>query len=217
MTFAADPKRMGARVGMTSVLHTRGSALTHHPHIHMIVPGGGLSPDGTRWVACRPGFLMPRVNLATAAPIVTGTGRMIRPFWEGVDLALAVASEAFQPRRTASLDDLRPSRSAQTATSALLLRLRPDDSEDRTPLTMEDRNYISFTGSVGPGEGEITQGTSGAFAFVRGEPIGMAITSDQSSRALFMRADPVHARGRESYERRQVPCAKRRNCRRSER
>ena len=58
MTIAADPKRLGARVGMTSVLHTWGSAMTHHPHIHMIVPGGGLSPDGTRWVACRPGFFL---------------------------------------------------------------------------------------------------------------------------------------------------------------
>ena len=58
MTIAADPKRMGAKVGMTGVLHTWGSALTHHPHIHMIVPGGGLSPDGTRWVACRPGFFL---------------------------------------------------------------------------------------------------------------------------------------------------------------
>lgn len=58
MTIAVDPKRMGARVGMTSVLHTWGSALTHHPHIHMIVPGGGLSPEGTRWVACRPGFFL---------------------------------------------------------------------------------------------------------------------------------------------------------------
>lgn len=58
MTIAADPKRMGARVGMTSVLHTWGSALTHHPHIHMIVPGGGLSPDGTKWIACRPGFFL---------------------------------------------------------------------------------------------------------------------------------------------------------------
>lgn len=57
-TIAADPKRMGACVGMTSVLHTWGSALTHHPHIHMIVPGGGLSPDGTRWVACKPGFFL---------------------------------------------------------------------------------------------------------------------------------------------------------------
>ena len=58
MTLAADPKRLGARVGMTSVLHTWGSVQTHHPHIHMIVPGGGLSPDGTRWVACKPGFFL---------------------------------------------------------------------------------------------------------------------------------------------------------------
>ncbi|WP_299847224.1 IS91 family transposase, partial [uncultured Paracoccus sp.] len=58
MTIAADPRRLGARVGMTSVLHSWGSALTHHPHIHMILPGGGLSPDGTRWVACRPGFFL---------------------------------------------------------------------------------------------------------------------------------------------------------------
>ncbi|MCJ8336196.1 MAG: IS91 family transposase [Epibacterium sp.] len=58
MTIAADPKRLGAKVGMTSVLHTWGSALTHHPHIHMIVPGGGLSPDGTRWIGCKPGFFL---------------------------------------------------------------------------------------------------------------------------------------------------------------
>jgi hypothetical protein len=57
-TIAADRKRLGAKVGMTSVLHTWGSALTHHPHIHMIVPGGGLSPSGNRWVACKPGFLL---------------------------------------------------------------------------------------------------------------------------------------------------------------
>ena len=58
VTIAADPKRLGARVGMTSVLHTWGSALTHHPHVHMIVPGGGLSPDGNRWVSCKPGFFL---------------------------------------------------------------------------------------------------------------------------------------------------------------
>lgn len=58
MTIADDPKRLGARVGMTSVLHTWGSALTHHPHIHMIVPGGGLSPDSTKWITCRPGFFL---------------------------------------------------------------------------------------------------------------------------------------------------------------
>jgi predicted Zn-ribbon and HTH transcriptional regulator len=58
-TIAADPRRLGARIGMTSVLHTWGSALTHHPHVHIIVPGGGLSPDGTRWIGCRPGFFLP--------------------------------------------------------------------------------------------------------------------------------------------------------------
>ena len=57
-TIAADPKHLGARVGVLSVLHTWGSALTHHPHVHMIVPGGGISPDGTRWVACRPNFFL---------------------------------------------------------------------------------------------------------------------------------------------------------------
>ena len=58
-TIAADPKHLGAQVGVTLVLHTWGSALTHHPHVHGIVPGGGLATDGERWVACRPGFFLP--------------------------------------------------------------------------------------------------------------------------------------------------------------
>ncbi len=58
-TIAADPKHLGARIGITAVLHTWGSAMTHHPHIHMIVPGGGLSPDGSRWISSRPAFLLP--------------------------------------------------------------------------------------------------------------------------------------------------------------
>jgi hypothetical protein len=58
-TIAADPKHLGARIGVTLVLHTWGSAMTHHPHVHGIVPGGGLSLDGERWVACRPGFFLP--------------------------------------------------------------------------------------------------------------------------------------------------------------
>jgi hypothetical protein len=68
LTIAADPRHLGARIGMTSVLHSWGSAscrrrafraMTHHPHVHVIVPGGGLSPDGARWIACRPGFFLP--------------------------------------------------------------------------------------------------------------------------------------------------------------
>ena len=59
LMIAADPKHLGAKVGMISVLHTWGSAMTHHPHVHMIVPGGGLSPDGSTWVPCRRGFFLP--------------------------------------------------------------------------------------------------------------------------------------------------------------
>jgi hypothetical protein len=59
LTIAGDPKHLGARIGVTLVLHTWGSALTHHPHVHGIVAGGGLARDGTRWVACRPGFFLP--------------------------------------------------------------------------------------------------------------------------------------------------------------
>ncbi|HXM70415.1 MAG TPA: transposase, partial [Thermoanaerobaculia bacterium] len=57
-TIAADPKHLGARIGTTLVLHTWGSALTHHPHVHGIVPGGGLAPDAQRWVPCKPGFFL---------------------------------------------------------------------------------------------------------------------------------------------------------------
>jgi Putative transposase len=59
MMIAADPKHLGARIGITAVLHTWGSAMTHHPHLHMIVPGGGISLDGRRWISSRPAFLLP--------------------------------------------------------------------------------------------------------------------------------------------------------------
>ena len=59
LTIAADPKRLGARIGITAVLHTWGSAMTHHPHVHMIVPGGGIARDGSRWISSRPAFLLP--------------------------------------------------------------------------------------------------------------------------------------------------------------
>ena len=58
-TIAADPRHLGAEIGMTMVLHTWGQTLTYHPHVHVIVPGGGLSPDGGTWIACRPGFFLP--------------------------------------------------------------------------------------------------------------------------------------------------------------
>jgi len=59
LTIAADPKHLGARIGITAVLHTWGSAMTHHPHVHMIVPGGGIARDGSCWISSRPAFLLP--------------------------------------------------------------------------------------------------------------------------------------------------------------
>ena len=64
LAIAADPKHLGARIAITSVLHTWGSAMTHHPHVHMIVPGGGLCPDGKHWIATRPNFFLPVLVLS---------------------------------------------------------------------------------------------------------------------------------------------------------
>ena len=64
ITIAADPKHLGAKIGITAVLHTWGSAMTHHPHVHMIVPGGGLSPGGERWISGRPNFFLPVLVLS---------------------------------------------------------------------------------------------------------------------------------------------------------
>ena len=58
-TIAADPQHLGAAIGFFAVLHTWGQTLVHHPHLHCVVPGGGLALDGTRWIACRPGFFLP--------------------------------------------------------------------------------------------------------------------------------------------------------------
>ena len=58
-TIAADPKHLGAEIGFFAVLHSWGQNLLHHPHLHCVVPGGGLSPDGTQWISCRPGFFLP--------------------------------------------------------------------------------------------------------------------------------------------------------------
>src|SRR6187200_782119 len=64
LTIAADPKHLGAKIAITAVLHTWGSAMTHHPHVHMIVPGGGLSADGKRWIAAKPNFFLPVLVLS---------------------------------------------------------------------------------------------------------------------------------------------------------
>ncbi len=85
LTIAADPKHLGARIGLTAVLHTWGSALTHHPHVHCIVPGGGLSPDGQRWISCRKGFFLPVRVLCQFAPnVVPPFALKVSPLGAGV-------------------------------------------------------------------------------------------------------------------------------------
>lgn len=80
LTVAADPKHLGARIGITSVLRTWGSALTHHPHVHMIVPGGGISPAGQRWVSCRARILPLRARALPPVPAaVPGEARRHAP------------------------------------------------------------------------------------------------------------------------------------------
>lgn len=64
LVIGADPEHLDAKTGFISVLHTWGSAMTHHPHVHMIAPGGGVSPDGTRWISCRRGFFLPVLVLS---------------------------------------------------------------------------------------------------------------------------------------------------------
>jgi len=69
LQIAADPARLGARIGFISILHTWGQTLLHHPHVHCVVPGGGLSPDGARWISCKPGFFLP---VRVIAPVFRG-------------------------------------------------------------------------------------------------------------------------------------------------
>ena len=102
LRIAADPKHLGASIGATLVLHTWGSALTHHPHVHGIVPGGGLAPDGTRWIACRPGFFLPvrvlsrlfRRRFLEELPRLHDGGKL-RFFGEHAALANAAAFKAW--------------------------------------------------------------------------------------------------------------------------
>lgn len=131
------------------------------------------------------------LTLRTAAPVATGSATVIRPFWEGVDLALAVARGGIEPRCIAAVEAFEPPAAARRATRAVLERLTPSGEIDRTPLSVEDRQYLTFTGVVPEGETGISQGTSGAFAFVGDAPIGMAIRSSAQTRAEFMRIEEI--------------------------
>ncbi len=102
--LAADPKHLGARIGLTAVLHTWGSALTHHPHVHVIAPGGGLSPDAARWIACKPGFFLPVRVLSRLFQGMAGQRAACRPRLAR-SLCPQSASDQERGARTSSLTD----------------------------------------------------------------------------------------------------------------
>jgi len=101
LTIAADPRHLGARIGITAVLHTWGSALTHHPHIHMIVPGGGISLDGERWVSSRPAFLLRSTSLPSCSAGSSSRG-LSRFMPRGGSASSAIASDWANGLRSSS-------------------------------------------------------------------------------------------------------------------
>lgn len=135
---------------------------------------------------------LPKVTLMTSAPVESDQATVVKPFWPGIDLAVAILDRGpLFERCIAELTDLEPSTAARAAGRAHLLRLSPLGEEERVPIRVLDRDYLSFAGEL-VGDGDvIMQGTSGSFAFADGKPIGMAVTSDDPSRASFMRSEEI--------------------------
>ncbi len=152
LTIAADPKHLGARIGITAVLHTWGSAMTHHPHLHLIVPGGGISPDGTRWISSRPAFLLPvrvlgmlfRRLFSMGSPSCTAqasSGSMAR--WRSsMTRACSSASSRRPPRSAGSSTPSRPSPAPGRARLSRRYTHRVAISNRR--LIAQDGNSVTF-------------------------------------------------------------------------
>jgi len=145
LTIAADPKHLGARIGITAVLHSWGSAMTHHPHVHMIVPGGGISVDGSRWVCCRPSFFLP----------VRVLSRLFRrPFLQMLSAAHAAGRLKFRGDRARLADqnkfgvDLSRQQEAQTAAwySPAMYNIVRQNGEDVHIVIKPDKDCVVNSG-----------------------------------------------------------------------
>lgn len=135
---------------------------------------------------------LPKVTVATAAPVATDQATVRLPFWPDLDLAIAIVDPGpLDGRCTATLADLKQTTQSRNATEALLTRVLPLGDEERLPLRILDRSYLTFIGQVADVTDAIGQGTSGAFAFVGSTPIGMAVTSDDPTRATFLRSEEI--------------------------
>ena len=138
LTIAADPRHLGARIGITAVLHTWGSALTHHPHVHMIVPGGGIALNGEGWISSRPAFLLP----------VRVLGKLFRRLFLTGLVALHDAGRLAFFGHRAPLADRRAFLCHLSPIMPTGIRIGPSDNSDRTesppvvtsPRSVENRN-----------------------------------------------------------------------------
>lgn len=135
---------------------------------------------------------IPKITVTTAAPVQSDQATVVKPFWAEIDLALAFVDRGpLDERCDASLAHLQPTRSAKQADVATLLRIRANGEEERLPLRILNRKYLTFTGALADPSASIRQGTSGSFAFVEGRPLGMAFQSGQETEAIFMRSEEI--------------------------
>lgn len=138
------------------------------------------------------GDIFPKVTVSTAAPVVSDQAVVLRPFWEGIDLAVALIDRGILDGRcTSRLTDLQVTGEGRGAAVAVLTRVTPAGQEERIPLEVRDRTYLTFEGVVTRDGDRIGEGTSGAFAFVSGRPIGMAYETTGTDFARFMRAEEI--------------------------
>ena len=136
-------------------------------------------------------FASPRISLTSKAPVLTGTGTVLLPFWEHLDLALASVRGGITDSCTGALAHLQPNRNALSTGAADLLRLTPTGELTRDRLDIGNVGYLTFEGRLADGSDTIAKGTSGAFAFVDDRPIGMAFQSGDDNQAMFMRSEEI--------------------------
>lgn len=133
----------------------------------------------------------PRVTVTSASPVSNGTGSVHRPFWNGIDLAILVVRGGIEADCIETLDRLDTSNAARSANEAQLLRLDASGEAERVTITISRREYLTLQAQVTGSDADVYQGTSGAFAFVRDEPMGMAITSGASDQLTLMRSEEI--------------------------
>ncbi|MBK0328407.1 hypothetical protein I5535_14045 [Rhodobacteraceae bacterium F11138] len=134
----------------------------------------------------------PRITLTSSAPVLTGTGFVSKPFWEGIDLAIATVRGGIADRCSRSLSDLALTPQERASRTAYLERLTPVGEVMRDPLTIGAFTYLTFAARRQEDGKAIRRGTSGAFAFVGNTPVGMAIKSPDDETGFFMRSDEIH-------------------------